>query len=106
MNLFDDFVADYARREKHRTALTYHKLLVPFDRWLTERKLSIFDRDDVLGYIENQKWTNSTKNTFLAALRSWSKFQRGYAEDGPAQARLSRIEGIRDFKLNRKENQP
>lgn len=101
--IFNDYISDFARREKHQTAMTYHKLLSPFECCLIKRKLENFDRDDVLLYLEEQKWSNSSKNTFLAALRGWAKFQRGYSEDGKEQARLSRIEGIRGFKMNREE---
>lgn len=103
MSRFDTYIADFARREKHRTALTYHKLLSQFERWVEERGAQNFDREDVIEFLENRPWSNASRNCFLAALRGWARFMRGYAEDGKEQARFSRIEGIRDYRIERKE---
>jgi len=97
LGIFESYLADFARREKHRTAVTYFKMFRLFERWLAERNMKSFDRDDVLAFLEEQDWKASSKNIFLSAIRGWAKFQRGYAEDGATQARLSRIEGIRGY---------
>jgi len=101
--IFDSFVADYERREKYLTARTYHILLGEFAKWLDGRGLADFDRNQVLEFLEGQKWSNASRNCFLAALRGWAKFARGYAEEGHEQARLSRIEGIKEYAVKREE---
>lgn len=102
-SLFDDFLNDFARRQKHRTAMTYHKLLSLFEKWLDETGKVSFDREDVLEFLDQKSWSNATRNCALAALRGWARFARGYAEDGHEQARLSRIEGIKDYTVKREE---
>lgn len=103
--IFAAFITDYARREKHRTALTYHKLLGQFERWLGERGLADFDRDDVLEFLEGQEWSNASRNTFLAAIRGWAKDAKSRLPHGAwdADKRMERIMNIKDYKLERKE---
>jgi integrase len=102
--IFGEFLREYAMRGRTATYLTYRRLLSPFERWLRERGVSDPDRQHVLEYLASRPgWCNTTRNTFLSALRSWARWARGYAEDGPTQARLSRIETIRDFPHGREE---
>jgi site-specific recombinase XerD len=93
-----DFLEEYAMRGRERTLKTYLALLQSFESWLKERGRTQFDRQDVLEYLAGrQNWSNKSKNVFLSAIRTWARWARGYAEDGPTQARLSRIESIRRF---------
>jgi integrase len=111
--IFDSYLTDFARREKHKTALTYHKLLSLFERWLGEQGLEEFDEQHVINFLEGQRWSNATRNTFLAAIRGWSKNAKSKIPSGvtleeiqlgrDAEKRLERIEGIRDYKVERKE---
>ena len=103
-SIFMDFLQEYAMRGKEKTLETYLYLLTPFERWLEEKGVREPDRKDVLAYLaERADWSNNTKNQFLSALRGWARWSRGYAEDGPTQARLSRIETIRGFPRGRDE---
>jgi integrase len=111
--IFDSYLTDFARREKHKTALTYYKLLSQFARWLGEQGLEEFDEQHVINFLEGQRWSNATRNTFLAAIRGWSKSAKSRIPSGAtleeiqrgrdAEKRLERIEGIRDYKVERKE---
>lgn len=111
--IFDSYLTDFARREKHKTALTYHRLLSQFERWLGEQELEEFDEQHVINFLEVQRWSNATRNTFLAAIRGWSKSAKSRIPSGTtleeiqrgrdAEKRLERIEGIRDYKVERKE---
>ncbi|MEM3402757.1 MAG: tyrosine-type recombinase/integrase [Candidatus Hadarchaeales archaeon] len=103
--MFDDFLNDYVRRGKERTATTYYKLLGQFERWLADRGVANFDREHVIVFLDERGWSNSSRNLFLAALRGWAKFTRGYAEDGKEQARLSRIESLKYYTVRREEKQ-
>jgi site-specific recombinase XerD len=111
--IFDSYIGDFARREKHKTALTYHRLLSQFEQWLAEQSLGDFDEQHVIKFLEGQQWSNATRNTFLAAIRGWSKNAKSRIPSGTtleeiqrgrdAEKRLERIEGIRDYKVERKE---
>lgn len=107
--IFDPYLNDFLRRGKERTALVYSKLSRQFLDWLERRGLSTFDRGEVLEFLEEQRrkerrpWSAATCNLFLAFLRGWARFSRGYAEDGREQARLSRLEGIRGYSVQRRE---
>lgn len=111
--MFSEFVADYARREKHRTAMTYHRLLSQFERWLDEQGIKEFDREHVLEFLETRRWSNASRNCFLAALRGWARDAKAGIASGVTQeelrsalelrARLERLEGLRDFRVERRE---
>ena len=103
-SIFLDFLEEYAMRGREATLRTYLHLLLPFERWLEEKGVREPDRKDVLEYLAlRADWSNNTKNQFLSALRGWARWSRGYAEDGPTQARLSRIETLKNFPKGRDE---
>jgi len=113
MGMFDDFLNDFLRRGKDSTATTYNKLLRQFSPWLNKHKLTDFDREDVLKFLERQKWTNASKNCFLAALRGWAKDAREKIPSGAtlkeiqrgrdAEKRLGRIITLKDYTVHREE---
>jgi site-specific recombinase XerD len=95
-----DFLQEYALRGREKTLKTYLTLLQPFEQWLKERGITEFDRQHVLEYLATrQDLSSKSKNVFLSAIRTWARWARGYAEDGPTQARLSRIESIKNFRV-------
>lgn len=110
---FDDFLNDFLRRGKRRTAETYAKLLNRFSVWLDKHKLTDFDRGEVLKFLERQKWTNASKNCFLAALRGWAKDAREKTPSGTTlkeiqrgrdtEKRLGRIITLKDYTVHREE---
>lgn len=114
MGIFDSFIGDFARREKHRTALTYHRLLGQFERWVQEvSRHDTFDRENVLKFLEGQKWSNASKNCFLAALRGWAKDAKSKIPSGTtleeiqqgrdAEKRLDRIIALKDYTVRREK---
>lgn len=113
MSIFEPFVADYARRERHRTATTYHTLLSQFERWLGERQLKEFDEAHVLEFLDEKGWANTSKNTFLAGIRGWAKAEKARVPSGATleemqryrdvEKRLERIASLKDFKAKHTE---
>jgi integrase len=111
MTIFDTFISDYTRREKHRTALTYYKLLSQFEKWLGGRDQ--FDDQDVIGFLEGQKWSNTSRNIFLAAMRGWAKDAKSRIPSGATleeiqrgredEKRLERIINLKGYKQTRGE---
>lgn len=104
---FDPFIADYARRERHKTALTYYKLLSQFERWLGMRGMEDFSREHVLEFLEGQRWSNSSKNLFLTAIRGWAKDEKGRLprNDWDGLQRLEHIINTKGYKI-RRERKP
>jgi integrase len=80
---FDEFIADYRRREKMATSLTYDRFLRPFDKWLTNKQLpGAFGVTEINRYLDAKRWTNRTKNIFLSAIRGWADYQKARIPGG------------------------
>ncbi|KXB08075.1 hypothetical protein AKJ58_00980 [candidate division MSBL1 archaeon SCGC-AAA385D11] len=111
--MFEEFLADYKRREKKKTAETYKKLLSQFEKWLDNQgSQEKFKREDVLSFLKTQhSWSNSSKNVFLSALSSWArseleKVQPAVTDQEKLEVRrLKRIKGIRSYEARPKEKE-
>jgi integrase len=115
--MFDEYLNDFLRREHEKTAECYSRLLTPFEGWLAERNLATtFDRENVIEFCEAQRWSNSTRNLFLSALRGWardadSKLPVGTTPEEiqhwrEAEKRLKRVINLKSYKVQRKEKVP
>jgi len=113
---FDDFLGDYARREKHRTVKTYGALLKQFENWLDGRDIGEFSRDDVLTFMKEKEWTNSSRNTCLSAIKGWAKFEKSRVPIGATleeiqigrqvEKKLENIASIKEYPQERKVKRP
>lgn len=113
MGIFDSFIGDFARREKHRTALTYHKLLGQFEGWLGENYPGDFDEEHVLEFLEGRDWSNASRNCFLAAIRGWAKNAKSKIPSGTTleeiqrgrdtEKRMDRIIILKDYTVRREK---
>lgn len=113
LSIFDTYLNDFIRRGKNRTAQTYAKLLGGFSRWTNERDLSNFDEQDVIKFLEAQQWSDSSRNTFLAAIRGWAKHAKAKIPSGTTlkeiqrgrekEKMLERIITLKDYTVHREE---
>jgi len=74
---FDAFLDQYRRAGRGKTAETYRYLLKPFAAWLEGRgkSASDFTAEDVRAYLDEKSgWSANSKNTFLAAVKRFSKW--------------------------------
>ncbi len=76
-NVFENFLNELEAVGSVKAAKTYRSLLNSFHEWLKEERISAkgFDRSDVRDFLEQISWANSSKNTFLQALKSWASYQ-------------------------------
>lgn len=110
--MFEDFIRDYERRDKQETAKTYRKLLAQFEGWLESQPSSgKFTKENVLGFLEQKDWANSSKNVFLSALASWAqtelvKVQPPTTDKEKREVRrLKQIRGIKGYDQDSKEKE-
>lgn len=108
--MFQEFIADYERRGKGKTAETYRKLLSQFEKWLGQ--LGKFEREDVLEFLDHKiTWANSSKNVFLSALSAWAtselaKVQPAVTKQEKLEVRrLKRIKDIKSYEAGTKEKE-
>jgi len=111
--MFDDFLNDYARRGRTKTAETYGRLLSQFERWLEGRGAAGFDREDVLKFLAERPWSATSKNLALTALRGWARDEKAKVPPGAdlsemqrgrdIEKRLDRISALRGFTVRREE---
>lgn len=111
--MFEKFLEDYERRDKQKTAKTYRKLLSQFEKYLNRLgKSGKFGKEDVLDFLKQKNWANSSKNVFLAALSSWAsseleKVQPPTDDKEKKQVRrLKQIRGIKGYDNDSEEKEP
>jgi len=72
-NRFLEFLEWVKQRRSRNTYETYYYLLLPFHRWMREKRLTVdtvTDRD-IYAYLNSRDWSNSQKNKFIAVIKKF-----------------------------------